>query len=104
MRFVLMLIPVALALPALAADLRDPTAPPHSTTVAGSTKATPKLTSILIASDRRVAVIDGVTLLEGSEREGIALLRVTATGAEVRKDGRIMQLALSETKMTKERR
>lgn len=104
MRFVLMLIPVAFAIPALATDLRDPTAPPQSTMVIASAKATPKLTSILIASDRRIAVIDGITLIEGSEREGIALLRVTATGAEVRKDGRIMQLALSETNMTKERR
>ncbi len=97
---------VAWAVPCTAETLRDPTQPHQvvdTGTVGGSTKH-PMLTSVLIAKDRRVAVIDGVTLMEGSRGAGMELIEVSATGALVRKDGRIMRLTLSGANMTKERR
>jgi hypothetical protein len=104
MRAVLLLFTVMPALSALGERGQDPTEPPAGLNLvsAAASVPTPKLTSVLIAPDRRLAVIDGVTLAQGTSHGGLQLLEVTPSGAKVRKDGRTIQLRLSDSNMTKE--
>ena len=97
---------VAYPVSSVAETLRDPTRPPVvvASSLAPADAAIPTLTSVLIGTDRRVAVIDGNTLLEGSRHQGIEVLKVTADGARIRKDGKTLQLSLSQTSTIKERR
>ncbi|NJN51951.1 MAG: hypothetical protein HC809_09435 [Gammaproteobacteria bacterium] len=97
---------VAYSSASLAEPLRDPTRPPTVLVKSPSPAhaSIPTLTSVLIGPDRRVAVIDGNTLLEGSRHQGIEVIKVTADGARIRKDGMTLQLSLSQTSTIKERR
>lgn len=103
---ILLLLVATWTLPSAADGMRDPTQPliGREPVAAAGGDERPKLTSVLIAADRRVAVIDGVTVVEGGGHSGIELIEVSATGARIRKDGRMMHLALSGSNMTKERR
>jgi len=94
------------SLPAGADVLRDPTAPPRDASRASSSDAQhaePRLTTVLIASDRRVAVIDGHALAEGEARDGLKLVSVRADGATVTVNGAARELHLEGAHMIKER-
>ena len=76
-------ISVILALTPLpsAADVvgRDPTKPPGSLNIAPKvveTAGVPRLTSVLIGEDRRLAVIDGRLMYEGEERSGLRVWEI----------------------------
>lgn len=76
---------VGLAFAAHAAPFPDPTQPP---TMAGSggdaARGGPRVESILIAPDRRLAVIDGEQVTLGSKVAGGAVVRITETEVVVR--------------------
>jgi len=96
---------VLASLPAAAEVLRDPTAPPLApqTSTASIAQTRPHLTSVLIAADRRVAVIDGRTLVEGESAAGLTLLAVRPNGVTVRVNGVALDLHLDGEHMIKER-
>ena len=96
---------VLVALPAAAEVQRDPTAPPQAARAASAevAHAQPRLTSVLIAADRRVAVIDGLTLAEGESRAGMKLVAVRPNGATVNVNGAAIELHLDGAQLIKER-
>ena len=71
-------------------DARDPTKPmaysPATAPVAMA--GTPQLSSVLVADDRRVAVLNGHLMVEGEERAGVKLWRVQADRVVVSVAGR----------------
>jgi MSHA biogenesis protein MshK len=96
-----------LALPAAAATLHDPTQPPTNWRGAGpvasaATKADPRLTSVLISANRRLAVIDGVTVSEGQSIGEIDVLHIGPTWVDARVGGTPVRLALGGANMTKD--
>lgn len=72
-----------------AQDLGDPTRPPGRVPKNAALVQTslPKLTSILFGRDRRVAVIDGRVLREGSTVSGLTLVEVATNSVVVSVNG-----------------
>lgn len=78
-----------------AGGLRDPTRPPFGAANAGGKAAAgPQLQSVLISPARKVAVIDGRTVPLGAKFRGATLTRITESGVELRKAGRVEVLKL----------
>lgn len=72
----------------VARELHDPTRPPGRVpTQLSVTQALPQLTSILLGSERRVAVIDGRVLREGMTDSGLTLVEVAANSVVVSVNG-----------------
>lgn len=87
---------------ATAGELRDPTRPPGaapravgSATVAEAERRLPLLTATLVAPERRLAVIDGQTVIEGGTIGGAQLLHVGAEMAILRQGGREFTVRLT---------
>ena len=82
----LLLCALVVASAAQAAPFPDPTQPPSMTGPVGDTSpGGPRLESILIAPDRRLAVIDGEQVTLGSKiAGGGAVVRITETEVVVR--------------------
>jgi len=81
----LLLCALMVASVAQAAPFTDPTQPPTTTGPVGDTSpGGPRLESILIAPDRRLAVIDGEQVMLGSKVAGGAVVRITETEVVVR--------------------
>src|SRR5262249_37711847 len=90
----------ALALPAVAETLADPTQPPPNwrpvaADSTGPASAAPKLTSILVSDARRVAVIDGVAFHEGQTTNGITVVRIDKAWVDARFGGQPLRLKLA---------
>ncbi|MFN2645414.1 MAG: hypothetical protein ABR570_10515 [Burkholderiales bacterium] len=81
---------------ALAAPLSDPFRPPRDDYAgeAASTAGTPRLESILIAPDRRIAIIGGAQYTEGERYGDGRIVRITQTEVVIRRDGRDDSLKL----------
>jgi len=63
---------------------------------ASTKKSLPRLGSVLVGADRRLAFIDGKLLAEGESYRGVTLLEVTSSDAKVRlSSGRELRLRLS---------
>lgn len=88
--------------------LKDPTRPlraPAVTAPAASGRALPTLDSVLVGSDRRLAVIDGMRLGEGDERDGIRVWEIRSDAVVVSVDGSPrMVLTIANGRMRKELR
>jgi hypothetical protein len=85
----------------VAAALRDPTEPPRDVVSTLSAPTLPRLTSVLIAADRKLAIIDGNPMVEGTERDGIRLVAVRRDGVTVVLGGERIDLPLNVTPRTK---
>jgi len=73
---------------ALAAPFADPTRPPASLGGDGDESvAGPRLQSVLIAPDRRVAVISGEQVTIGSRFRGGSVVRITESEVRIRRPG-----------------
>lgn len=95
MRAPALLLLAALAATPLAsawAQVSDPTAPPAALrqsaqrgagTAAAPQPAAPRLQSVLVSPQRRVAVIDGETVRLGQKHRGAVLARVSPTEVEL---------------------
>jgi MSHA biogenesis protein MshK len=99
----------ALALPAVADVLADPTRPPANwqpePTQAGAQKpGAPQLTSILVSHSRRVAVIDGVSLSEGETANGLTVVHIDKSWVDARVRDTSIRLSLADANVMKERR
>lgn len=108
MRALLSLFAV-LSLPAAAEVLTDPTRPPANWEPNGSaaqslTPAAPRLTSVLVSAERRVAVIDGVTLAEGETANGVTVVHVARGWVDASVRGAPMRLSLTDANVIKEPR
>src|SRR5438045_2887446 len=76
------------AFAAHAAPFADPTQPPGTTALAAdATSDGPRLESILIAPDRRLAVINGDQVTVGSKIGAGAVVRITETEVVIRGGG-----------------
>ncbi|PWF47737.1 MSHA biogenesis protein MshK [Massilia glaciei] len=93
----------ALALPARAQPMNDPTRPPplfYLPAGAGAAAApagTPQLQSLLISlrpGGRRVAVIDGKTVRQGDRVGGAVLARIESTHVVLRRGGKLETIKL----------
>jgi MSHA biogenesis protein MshK len=98
-----------LSLPAVADALADPTQPPPNwrpveTHDGTSVPAAPKLTSILVSDERRVAVIDGVAFHEGQTSNGVTVVRIDKAWVDARVGEQPVRLKLASANMTKELR
>jgi MSHA biogenesis protein MshK len=81
----ILLVALLSALEAQGAPFPDPTQPPAMTGAAGDANGRgPRVESILIAPDRRLAVIDGEQVTLGSKVAGGAVVRITETEVVVR--------------------
>jgi MSHA biogenesis protein MshK len=89
MRLALAAIAVALVCPALAAPFADPTRPPlmRETERPDAGPVGPRLESVLIAPDRRVAVISGQQVTIGSRFGDGEVVGITETEVRLRKPG-----------------
>ncbi len=91
-----------LALPAHA-QTPDPTKPLNFVAVAGgaagSTQETIKLTSILISSDRKVAIINGQVLQESQTLKGVGaqIKKIDADAVTLQQNGRVWRVPLNST-------
>lgn len=86
------------------ARLPDPTRPPQRAPAAdepaktaeqGATRSGPRLQSILISPQRKLAVIDGRTVPLGGEVNGAKLVAITEGGVTLRRDGQSQTLRLN---------
>ena len=85
MKAVVFVAVILLASGARAAPFQDPTQPPGTTGIAGDPQPSgPRVESILIAPDRRLAVINGEQVTVGSKVAGGAVVRITETDVVVR--------------------
>ena len=85
-----------LAWPALGAPFADPTRPPIAAEPAGisGSPGAPRLESVLIAPDRRIAVIDGQQVTLGARIAGGEVVRITETEVVIRGAERLETLKL----------
>jgi hypothetical protein len=75
----------------------DPTRPDNLTSVASTKTSLPRLGSVLVGADRRLAFINGKLLAEGESYRGVTLLEVTRSDAKVRTSGgRELRLRMSQ--------
>ena len=89
------------SLPAWAID--DPTRPPATKRqVAKASTALPKLNSILIGVDRRLAVIEGQILQEGDRGAGFELVVIEANAVTLLIDGAERRLTMGGQNIHKE--
>jgi MSHA biogenesis protein MshK len=97
-----------LSLPAVADALADPTQPPPNWGPAESHGASatvaPRLSSILVSENRRVAVIDGVAYREGQTSNGITVVRIDKAWVDTQVGSQIVRLKLGGANMTNELR
>jgi hypothetical protein len=79
----------AAACPALAASFADPTRPPlvRESARPGAAQGGPRLESVLIAPDRRVAVISGQQVTIGSRFADGEVVGITESEVRIRKPG-----------------
>jgi len=103
MRILTVIIALAIALPAAGQTvLRDPTRPPSAAEVAAwfdqgaQTRAsTPfHLQSILLSSQRRIAIIDGQRLQAGDTIEGAEVQRIEPGRVVLERDGQAIELTI----------
>ena len=93
---------LAAALPALAqtAGLTDPTRPPNASTIAASSGASdaaaagPRLQSVLLSPDRKLAIIDGETVALGGSVGGATLVQISETGVTLKRGAQVTRLEL----------
>lgn len=87
---------LALAFAASAAPLGDPTRPPQveADPAGAGASAQSRVETILIAPDRRLAVIGGRIVRVGDEIGGARVVRIRESGVTVRRDGREEELPL----------
>ena len=83
-----------LAWPALGAPFADPTRPPIAADPAGIPSGSPRLESVLIAPDRRIAVIDGQQVTLGGRIAGGEVVRITESEVVIRGTERVETLKL----------
>lgn len=72
---------------AIAAPFNDPTRPPTASEAAGvpsGTEAGPRVESILIAPDRRVAIINGESVALGGKTAAGQVVRITESEVVIR--------------------
>lgn len=97
---------------ALAVQAQEPVADPTKPlgfvggtggAVAGSAQDTIQLTSILIASDRKVAIINGQTLQENQTLKGVGALvkKIDADAVTLQQNGKIWRVPLHNTAIRK---
>lgn len=85
------------------AQTPDPTKPLNYTAtangVAGSDQETIKLTSILISSDRKVAIINGQVLQEGQTLKGVGakVKKIDADAVTLQQNGKVWRVLLNST-------
>lgn len=84
----------------------DPTKPLHfspGTVVAGDAQETIHLTSILISSDRKVAIINGQVLGESQTVKGVGALvkKIDAEAVTLQQNGKVWRVALNNTVIRK---
>lgn len=103
-KFALILVLCLLPLCAQAqAQTPDPTKPLNHTAVAsgaaGSVQETIKLTSILISSDRKVAIINGQLLQESQTLKGIGaqVKKIDADAVTLQQNGKVWRVPLNST-------
>ncbi len=86
--------------------LEDPTRPPISTPVAvvqTTNHKLPRLVSVLLSDERRVAVIDGRPLSEGDSHAGYEVVHIAREGVTVLSpQGKRLQLSLASNRVTKD--
>lgn len=90
------------ALPALAqnAGLTDPTRPPAASaapspvTAEAGAAAGPRLQSVLISPDRKLAIIDGETVTLGGSVGDATLVQISETGVTLRRGAELTRLEL----------
>ncbi len=94
---------LAMGAGATADGLEDPTRPPEKRApVSAVAVAAPRLTSILVGPDRRLAMINDRIMVEGERVGGIILEKVDADAVVVRTGGRRMRLSLVSKNIVKE--
>jgi len=70
--------------------LKDPTRPLQSSggqTMPHAERPRPILASLLVGPDRRIAVIDGMAMIEGQQAAGVKVWKIHADGVLVSVDG-----------------
>ena len=99
----LTLVLALLAVPATAAELRDPMRPPRGRAEAAPRPETPRpsrpdyvLESTLVGPARRSAVISGHLVAPGETLPGARVLRIEAGSVELQSGGRRLHLRLPE--------
>ena len=98
---------VALAVLAspLAFALEDPTRPPISgpVKVVKVSQKLPRLASVLLSEERRVAVLDGKPVSEGDSHAGFEVVQIAREGVTVLSpEGKRLQLSLASNKVKKD--
>lgn len=87
--------------------IADPTKPlgfvAGTPTAAGNAQETIRLTSILIASDRKVAIINGQSLQETQTLKGVGALvkKIDADAVTLQQNGKVWRVALNNTAIRK---
>lgn len=71
--------------------------------VAGNEQETIQLTSILIASDRKVAIINGQSLRENQTLKGVGAVvkKIDADAVTLQQNGKVWRVALNNTAIRK---
>jgi MSHA biogenesis protein MshK len=88
-------------LPVLAqtTGLSDPTRPPNASTIAAAAGAPdaaagPRLQSVLISPDRKLAIIDGQTVALGGSVGDATLVQISETGVTLKRGAELTRLEL----------
>ncbi|MDE2349729.1 MAG: hypothetical protein KGL92_14595 [Gammaproteobacteria bacterium] len=87
----------AMAAPAAATGLKDPTSPPAVAAPAHVPKAhapPPRVSAIFLSAQRRVAIIDGVAVAVGDRIGDLRILEITADGVHYSDHGHAAFAAL----------
>lgn len=101
----LVLAGLAVAVSQSFAAVEDPTRPPNlaAATVQAQNQSVPKLNSILISDQRRLAIIGGEIVSVGERTAGVELLEVEPGAVRVRtSSGKQLTLTLGNNKIHKE--
>ena len=88
-----------------ASAVDDPTRPPTLAPLVANqvVNGLPRLNSILISKNRKLAVIGGATYSEGQRKRGLRLVSIEPSEVHVRtSDGELKTLTLSSNKIQKE--
>ncbi len=95
------LLPAAVAANVTVDDPTRPLRPAGQPASATAVAPRPTLESVLIGSQRRVAVIDGQRLSEGESRGGLKIWRIEPEGVEVSVNGSRMVLKMPRSGVRK---
>lgn len=99
----LLLMAFMIGVAGAARGLEDPTRPPEKRAPASAVSvAAPRLTSILVGPDRRLAMINNRIMVEGERVGGVVLEKIDADAVVVRTGGRRMRLSLVSKNIVKE--